>query len=429
MAARESLELDEPLLSNGDFLVSANREWSLTVTPTGVVKHNQTTGETLCILPADAALTLEITADGVFRASLPDNLNPLFATEMREGYSSVVLGDDGQLMLKSMDAAKAPLPISTLLRAIPPHLESLVGRGLRVRLRGFVQRYWRGIGAGGAALAVGALIVWFGFFDSDRGVDWVSPGNINVLAAFLFVLSVCCFALIAYGLNPDEESTGAWLQPLLWAAVPVILYLILWWLILGPGTAVTDEVQREARAQLFAVVSVAFTVVVTGLLFRRSRKNADAPVSLVNVMSTNTSAAPTVLLLWTLVVVYGVALIAGYRLLAGGSFDCGDKFCADPTNWYEYLILLGVPGAAAALSKKQADGPPAVDPSTQNTNAVAEVQYFVFNAIAMVFVMASLLNDGELPAIPPVILALTGASALVYTIDKRAPAADPRAGQ
>lgn len=53
---------------------------------------------------------------------------------------------------------------------------------------------------------------------------------------------------------------------------------------------------------------------------------------------------------------------------------------------------------------------------------MSEAQYLLFSAIAMAFVAFSLLQPlHRLPQIPDLLLALTGASALAYTLEKRKP--------
>ena len=86
----------------------------------------------------------------------------------------------------------------------------------------------------------------------------------------------------------------------------------------------------------------------------------------------------------------------------------------------DFLLLLGIPGAAAALTRAEQPAE-ALSPSTEATDKVNEVQYFVFNALAMVVVVGGLMSTGVLSGVPDTLLGLTGASALTYTLGKRLP--------
>lgn len=204
--------------------------------------------------------------------------------------------------------------------------------------------------------------------------------------------------------------------------------------LLDPGTAGAAGLHTDgARAQAFALVSVAFVAAVAGLGLRcKTGALAGAP-DLVASLSLKTGSGSTVLLLWTAVVVYAIALIGGHALLTtppDGALDCSaalPRYCIQPGVWTDYLILLGVPGAATVLTKLKGEETKADDSAVTATvdgatatSAVTEVQYLVFNAFAMLYVVASMLELGRLPAIPDLLLALSGASALVYALNRQA---------
>lgn len=191
----------------------------------------------------------------------------------------------------------------------------------------------------------------------------------------------------------------------------------------------------QAKAQAFGVLSVALLIAIAVLTLRASRvapssgsvpTPAPTPASMSDLLSVKTSSGSTVLLLWTAVIVYALAVIGGTAIIASVTgtapeFECGTSktYCVPAGVWVDYLILLGVPGAAAAAAKLQKhsdEGMAATDIGT--TNAVNEIQYLVFNAFAMLYVLSSVVNNGTLPAIPDLVLALTGASALVYTVNR-----------
>ncbi|CCH79177.1 hypothetical protein BN12_4040009 [Nostocoides japonicum T1-X7] len=59
--------------------------------------------------------------------------------------------------------------------------------------------------------------------------------------------------------------------------------------------------------------------------------------------------------------------------------------------------------------------------STRSTNEITEVQYFVFNVIAMLIVLGGLWRDGRLGEVPDALLGLTSVSALTFVLVKRVP--------
>jgi hypothetical protein len=149
------------------------------------------------------------------------------------------------------------------------------------------------------------------------------------------------------------------------------------------------------------------------------------------------STSKTQVMLWTLSIAFALAYIGTRTALAGASFICeSDKSanCVLESTWETYLLLLGLPAAAAVLAKgitaaKVSDGElqksQGNEPSTtqlatdDNGNAdLADVQYLIFNFIALLYVWARFIDRGVLPEVPSVLLALTGAAAATYTLNK-----------
>jgi IPT/TIG domain len=150
------------------------------------------------------------------------------------------------------------------------------------------------------------------------------------------------------------------------------------------------------------------------------------------------STSHTIALAWTAVV--------AYILLA--------LIVADPKSWSDalknlsptYLLLWGFPYVALVLAKltvpsRVASGslvkPPSTEPATvsqlfsddSGNTDVFDVQYVVFNVVAIVFVIVEFsrasLGSG-FPVIPHGVLLLTGAPAAVYLINKVMPGGAPR---
>ncbi len=106
------------------------------------------------------------------------------------------------------------------------------------------------------------------------------------------------------------------------------------------------------------------------------------------------------------------------------------------TAWNDYLILLGGPFAALVLSKGIVntqvnggtlqktvanDGSASLTQILTNDNGdpdLVDTQYFLFNVVAFAYVVIGLASKHQLPAIPSLLLALTGTSAATYTINK-----------
>lgn len=150
------------------------------------------------------------------------------------------------------------------------------------------------------------------------------------------------------------------------------------------------------------------------------------------------STSKTQYMVWTFVVGSAVAYIAARSLIAGTSFICTagvSHNCISDSNWDDYLILLGLPVTAAILAKgivsyQVQNGtvqktPSSTDPSLvqlgtddQGTAQIADIQYLLFNIIAVIYVIAGFLHTGSLPTIPNLLLGLTSTSASAYVLNK-----------
>jgi hypothetical protein len=156
---------------------------------------------------------------------------------------------------------------------------------------------------------------------------------------------------------------------------------------------------------------------------------------------------------WTYAILFAlVMLLAGYLLYA--DFDSGwDKFLDEGLN-SDYLWLLGIPSVglvgAKAITQSKVEANPEAKPSkaadaetglrtrvrelasddddTSPQPALGDLQYLVFNAIAVVYFLSAFLGHPErgLPSLPDTLIALTGVSAASYlsakAVRKAAPA-------
>jgi hypothetical protein len=156
---------------------------------------------------------------------------------------------------------------------------------------------------------------------------------------------------------------------------------------------------------------------------------------------------------WTYAILFAlVMLLAGYLLYA--DFDSGwDKFLDEGLN-SDYLWLLGIPSVglvgAKAITQSKVEANPEAKPSKpadadtglltrtrelasndDDANpqpALGDLQYLVFNAVAVVYFLSAFLGHPErgLPSLPDTLIALTGVSAASYlsakAVRKAAPA-------
>lgn len=153
-------------------------------------------------------------------------------------------------------------------------------------------------------------------------------------------------------------------------------------------------------------------------------------------------------LLWTLLLGFILAYIAGYSsIVVGAPFECAEgvtTFCVptDSDRWGPYLVLLGVPAAAAVTAKgvvsyKVSNGTlqkseaqqTALAQVVNNDNGdtdIVDVQYLVFNLIAFVYVLAMFATKKELADVPDLLLGLTSTAAGTYVLNKSLASNKPR---
>lgn len=152
--------------------------------------------------------------------------------------------------------------------------------------------------------------------------------------------------------------------------------------------------------------------------------------------------------IWTIAVVWALGLLFAHVLWEEKGTDLteqatgteqADREPVIPDDvWGDYLILLGGPFAALVLAKgittwKVENGSLQ---KTINESGKAEIkqvladdeghtdlvdsQYLLFNVVALGWFIAALIDEVELPSMPPVLLALTSGAAALYVSNKAA---------
>ena len=191
------------------------------------------------------------------------------------------------------------------------------------------------------------------------------------------------------------------------------------------------------------IATLATAAYLLGLTLRESGSKLS---SLVVGADRRTSTSKVQLLLWTVGVAFALAYISSRTILGAGTFVC-DKNTPQtncvPTGdvWQQYLILLGVPAAAAVIAKgtttykvangliqkSDAEQAKGADIATDDNGRadLADVQYFVFNVIAFVYFFAHFLREGTFVAVPSLLLGLTSTAAATYTLNKALQTAKP----
>jgi hypothetical protein len=165
-----------------------------------------------------------------------------------------------------------------------------------------------------------------------------------------------------------------------------------------------------------------------------------------------TSTSKVQYLIWTVGVAFALAYVSGHELVSGQSFECDTKAAAvncipGGSTWEQYIILLGVPAAAAVLAKgitsyKVNNG---IVQKVENsgttgfsltdvvgnddgTPSLVDSQYLIFNVIAFLYVAVHFVQRGTLVNVPVMLLGLTSTAASVYALNKTLQANPPQIG-
>lgn len=294
------------------------------------------------------------------------------------------------------------------------------------------QKHPRLTTAGWVAIALAVIILALKMIDDGF---FTAPSIVggDLVYTLVWALLVVSIVLISSGRGAAEMW---WKDGRPGLPTVAVAYLICSWLVLTFLPPANDK--PPVGAQVFGVLSVALLIVMAILML------TDEPLK--EIFSVNTSPGPTVIFLWSVVVVYAVSFIFGVALQAEGLADviCAPKVeevkvdnkvvteakdavvynCVETSGWADYLLLIGLPGAAAAVTKKKVDEQDQQDltPDSHEIKLFGGVQYFVFNLVAMLVVVGGLIRWGRLSDLPDVLISVAGASAIVFGLTERTPA-------
>ncbi len=182
-------------------------------------------------------------------------------------------------------------------------------------------------------------------------------------------------------------------------------------------------------AMAFGAGAVAIALLITHVLGRDSKLGIFRPIV---GGDHRFSTSLTQLGLWTIAAGTGFAVLLGRAMFDGQALTT----VLPNSTWDDYLILLGGPFAGAVLVKGivtykldagtlQKSEPAKVTPKQVVTNDsgaadLVDSQYLLFNVIALGYFVVELIGKGVLPSIPAVLLAMTSATAALYTANKAA---------
>jgi hypothetical protein len=229
----------------------------------------------------------------------------------------------------------------------------------------------------------------------------------------------------------------SWLVALAGLAIVVIISAV-------GGTKDLTGRNLTGWAYLLTVLTMLLITFIVGLALRAGGTTLSA---LVKGTDNRTSTSKTQYVLWTIGVAFALAYISARTVLGPNTFVC-DSNDNTPHNcvpdgpvWQQYLILLGVPAAAAVIAKATTsyqvnNGVIQTGQSTQATVAdiatdytgqadLVDVQYLIFNIIAFLYFFAHFLHAGTFVTVPSLLLGLTSASAATYTLTKALQSSKP----
>lgn len=329
------------------------------------------------------------------------------------------------------------------------------------RMRGIL--LFVGLVCAAFAVLMAAGLFWEGGLDLPTNLN---PSNWG--ARWIVVAGLTLGAVVLFLIQEFKNFKSFLVGIIVWGGAAMSYFAVGALVLNDRAGQAMGLVSNEAPARALGVVTVIFFLIAAVLVLK---SETDTALRLTSIMSLRTSPGSTVILLWSLVIAYALGIIAGTALQAtqdaNRAFECDEKTkvnCVQKGVWPSYLILLAVPGAAAAAAKMSQDDETktigqlaertlkaakvraqtelgakganqevleqsqelledasktvlAGDPAS-TTAAISDIQYFVFNVFAMLFVLSSLVPYGRLPEIPELLLALTGASALVYTVNR-----------
>ncbi len=233
-----------------------------------------------------------------------------------------------------------------------------------------------------------------------------------------------------------EQGTDSTARDLLMlVAILVALGVLTCWIV--SIFAVTDGSKTETEIEVFGhITALSILVLFTVIIHLLGRGFG----GLVTGVDNRISTSKVQVLLWTYVLAGAIlSLIAATWLGANAGFDA---LTSGDFDFEPYLVLLGGPFAAAIGAraivgsqvgkgeKAKPPGEPSASQAVTDDRGNADLidcQYLLFNLVAIVYFLGAFGPDPAqgLPAIPPILYVLTGASALGYVSNKAIPSGPP----
>ena len=217
-----------------------------------------------------------------------------------------------------------------------------------------------------------------------------------------------------------------------WLILAALLILVT--LAKRSGTLTGTDLTRWA-----AWLSVASDVLIVFIVAFVVRLKKGKLSSLIIGKDLRTSTSKTQYLLWTIGVAAALSYIAMHTLLNPTEIFVCTKAqttnCAPGSStWEQYLILLGVP-AAAAIVASAATTYKVQNQIIQKTNATTtsvgdiatddsgnpdliDIQYLIFNIIAFLYFAVNFIGSGTFVSMPYILLGLTSVAAATYSLNK-----------
>ncbi|WP_406212067.1 IPT/TIG domain-containing protein [Streptomyces canus] len=212
----------------------------------------------------------------------------------------------------------------------------------------------------------------------------------------------------------------------------------------GGGSWWNSQAWYTVRSYGFAVLTLGVFLWLIHLLGKGSAEGKSGLVTLFVGADLRASTSKFQYLAWTFLVGFVLAYIAARSSTAGTPFVCetessgaSTKNCVPPKHWDTYLLLLGVPAAAAVVTKgvtayKVANGIVQKTEASENAGVnpadlarddhgnadLADIQYLLFNMIALAYVAAVFVGRGTLADIPPLLVGLTSTAAGAFVFNK-----------
>jgi hypothetical protein len=230
-----------------------------------------------------------------------------------------------------------------------------------------------------------------------------------------------------------------------WVKLAVLIILA----VLVATAVVIGKHQPRGSVGVTAISYIIATglLIAAGVLVSLAARNATPPgiQYLFTGTDLRTSTSKTQYLLWTVGVAFALTYVSTRSWLESTPWQCSGgpnttSYNCIPggSTWEQYVILLGVPAAAAVVAKgvtsyKVANGTLQKVPADQASGIISlseltgndagqsdlvDIQYLIFNLIAFFYVAVYFVQQGTLVSVPSMLLGLTSTAAAAYTLNK-----------